>query len=610
MPNKIKPKRSYTANAVPTTSDLDANELAINWADGKAYTKNAAGNIVSLTLGGSGGGAVEDAGLRALFVPPAPTGLTAVAGNASAALSWTAPTGVIAQAPITDYTVQFSSNSGSTWTTFSRAASAAATATVTGLTNGTAYVFRVAAVSGVGTGAYTSASSAFTPTAFSSAAVLLTEGTSYTVPSGATGMRAWAVGPGGQDGGARGHAGAVAYKTWSVSGGQSVAYSIGQRSVYSGSYSRSGSTTVTFGGVTITAEGGGGPNGPDAAATFSGGDGGANGGQGAYVNGRNTGGAVGGNGTLAECGRYPATDVYGLFAAVTLAGGNVVESCGATAAFGSGASEQAQSLAGIGGGGVWWGNQAGDDGGPGAVVLYFTASGFAPDAPTGLTATAGNAQIALAWTAPSAPGTSAISGYTVEYTPSGGSAQTVSTGSTGTTYTLTGLTNGTAYTVRVAGVSAAGTGTYTAASSSVTPSAASLTLVRQGTYGVSGAGTSASPWRVTTTAFDGNIPTWRVTGTLTVRFAFQNHEVDDDGYGPSNEFIYRTAADPALTKNDGRSVASLGAVLVESGRNKTVDVTLSDCFFYMRRQNNYWGPHADGGSQQHEGRTSVRFFVP
>jgi hypothetical protein len=55
MANKIKPKRSYTANAVPTTSDLDANELAINWTDGKAYTKNASGNIVSVTLGGGGG---------------------------------------------------------------------------------------------------------------------------------------------------------------------------------------------------------------------------------------------------------------------------------------------------------------------------------------------------------------------------------------------------------------------------------------------------------------------------------------------------------------------------------------------------------------------------
>ena len=478
MPQKIKPKRSYTANAVPVVSggtpDIERNEIAINWTDSKLYTRNNSDQLVTITLGGGGGGGSTDSRWD-LFLPAAPTGLTATGGVSQAALSWTAPTGVIAQAPITDYTVQFSSNSGSTWTTFSRAASTATTATVTGLTNGTAYVFRVAAVNGVGTGAYTAASSSVTPAAFSSLAVLLTSGTSYTVPSGATGMRVWAVGPGGQDGGARGHAGAVAYKTWSVSGGQSVAYSIGQRSVYSGSYSRSGSTTVTFGGTTITAEGGGGPNGPDAAATFSGGDGGANGGQGAYVNGRNTGGAVGGNGTLAECGRYPATDVYGLFAAVTLAGGNVVESCGATAAFGSGASEQAQSLAGIGGGGAWWGNQQGDDGGPGAVVLYFTANGFAPDAPTGLTPTAGNAQIALAWTAPAATGTSAITGYTVEYTPSGGSAQTVSTGSTGTSYTLTGLTNGTAYTVRVAAVSAAGTGAYSGTATATPAAGATVT---------------------------------------------------------------------------------------------------------------------------------------
>ena len=55
MPNRIKPKRSYTTGAVPTTSDLDVNEIAISWADNKLFTKNAAGNIVSVSLGGSGG---------------------------------------------------------------------------------------------------------------------------------------------------------------------------------------------------------------------------------------------------------------------------------------------------------------------------------------------------------------------------------------------------------------------------------------------------------------------------------------------------------------------------------------------------------------------------
>ena len=98
------------------------------------------------------------------FKPSAPTSVTATAGNAQAVVSWTAPT-VLVQTPITDYVVQFSSNSGSSWTTFSEGTSTAASATVTGLTNSTAYVFRVAAVNGIGTGAYSTASAAVTPTA-------------------------------------------------------------------------------------------------------------------------------------------------------------------------------------------------------------------------------------------------------------------------------------------------------------------------------------------------------------------------------------------------------------------------------------------------------------
>ena len=89
---------------------------------------------------------------------------------------------------------------------------------------------------------------------------------------------------------------------------------------------------------------------------------------------RERGGAVGGNNTLSSCGRYTATDVSGLFAAVVLAGGSVTESCGATAAFGSGGTVNSSLRAGIGGGGAYFGgDQTTTVGGPSAVVLYFTA---------------------------------------------------------------------------------------------------------------------------------------------------------------------------------------------------------------------------------------------
>jgi hypothetical protein len=60
MPNRIKPKRSYTANSVPVVSggtpDIERNEIAINWADSKLYTRNNSDQLVSITLGGGGGG--------------------------------------------------------------------------------------------------------------------------------------------------------------------------------------------------------------------------------------------------------------------------------------------------------------------------------------------------------------------------------------------------------------------------------------------------------------------------------------------------------------------------------------------------------------------------
>ena len=151
MSDIIKLKRSSVVGSVPTA--LEFGEIALNYADGVVYYKNAAGVIVEF-----GGG---DPRLN-VFLPAAPTSFAAAAGNTQAVLTWTAPS-ALAQIPITDYVVQ-SSTDGTTWTTFSDGTSTAATATVTGLTNGTAYTFRAAAVNGIGQGAFSATSSA-TPSA-------------------------------------------------------------------------------------------------------------------------------------------------------------------------------------------------------------------------------------------------------------------------------------------------------------------------------------------------------------------------------------------------------------------------------------------------------------
>jgi len=95
--------------------------------------------------------------------PSSPIGLTAIAGSNSVSLNWSA--GSNGGSAITDYIIEYSTDN-STWTTFSDGTSTSTTATVTGLTNGTLYYFRVSAVNAVNTGSATSSLSS-TPAASS-----------------------------------------------------------------------------------------------------------------------------------------------------------------------------------------------------------------------------------------------------------------------------------------------------------------------------------------------------------------------------------------------------------------------------------------------------------
>jgi hypothetical protein len=87
-----------------------------------------------------------------------------------------------------------------------------------------------------------------------------------------------------------------------------------------------------------------------------------------------------------------------------------------------------------------------------------------PDAPTIGTATAGNAQAIISFTAPGSNGGSAITGYTVTSSPGG-----VTGTGTGSPITVTGLTNGTSYTFTVIATNANGNSAASAASNSVVP---------------------------------------------------------------------------------------------------------------------------------------------
>jgi hypothetical protein len=89
----------------------------------------------------------------------------------------------------------------------------------------------------------------------------------------------------------------------------------------------------------------------------------------------------------------------------------------------------------------------------------------APGAPTNVSALAGNQQATVSWTAPSSNGGSEITGYTVTASPGGATCTT--TGAT--SCSVTGLTNGTAYTFTVTATNSSGTSSSSSASAAVTP---------------------------------------------------------------------------------------------------------------------------------------------
>ena len=308
--------------------------------------------VAAVNSAGTGTYSSASSSVQLIGSPGAPTSLVGTVGDAQVSLVWTAPSSN-GGASITDYVIQYSSDSGSSWSTFADGTSTTTTATVTGLTNGSSYLFKVAAVNSAGTGTYSSASSSVlvgTPGAPTS--VVGTAGDAQVV---------------------------LAWSAPSSNGGSSITDYVIQYS------SNSGTSWSTFTDGTSTT----------ATATVT--------------------GLTNGSSYLFKV------------AAVNSAG---------TGTYSSASSS----------------------------VLVGT-----PGAPTSVVGTAGDAQVVLVWTAPSTTGGASITDYVVQYSSNSGTSwSTFADGtSTTTTATVTGLTNGSSYVFKVAAVNSAGTGAYSSSSSSV-----------------------------------------------------------------------------------------------------------------------------------------------
>ena len=131
-----------------------------------------------------------------------------------------------------------------------------------------------------------------------------------------------------------------------------------------------------------------------------------------------------------------------------------------------------------------------------------------PDAPTGVSATAGNAQANITFTASASINGTAVTVYTVNSIPAGGFD--FNAGTTALNHVVTGLTNGIAYTFFVTATNAAGTSIPSSSSNSVIPTKSNQSITLGTAPFVTMGGTelvSATANSNLTVSFTSNTPT-------------------------------------------------------------------------------------------------------
>ncbi len=438
--------------------------------------------------------------------PAAPAGVTATAGNRSATVAWIAPAD--GGSPITRYTVTPYIGATAQTPVTVTGSPPAATATVMGLTNGTAYTFTVTATNSAGTSPASAASKAVTPSAsppptFVQQASAHASGvTSLAVapsaPLGAGNRLVVEVGVWGNSGttttGVTDTAGDTFTEVTHFTGPDKTEQSIWTAPVTAGAantptiaadFSSTGDTAITaleYSGLSTAA----GSAAVDQVATASGTTTTA-----ATVSSGAT--AATGAGTELALGFYSdsgfgdaLTAGSGFTARTNISETSDIEILAEDQVTGAGATPDASVGTGVKT--VWQ-----------MSTVVFKAGAQAPPtvpaAPTGVTATAGNRSAIVSWTAPSNGG-SAITSYTVTpYIGTTAQKATVVSGTPpATTTNVTGLTNGTAYTFTVSATNGVGTGSASAASGAVTPVAPTAPSAPAGVTATAGDASATVSW--------------------------------------------------------------------------------------------------------------------
>jgi len=149
-----------------TVAPNNATNTSITWgsSDSAIVTVNATGLVTAVAPGTAiitvttvDGGFTDTVQVTVVSVPDAPTGVTAIAGNEQATVSFTPPTND-GNSPITSFTV--TSNPGGFTAT-----GTTSPITITGLTNGTVYTFTITATNAIGTSVASAPSASVTPMA-------------------------------------------------------------------------------------------------------------------------------------------------------------------------------------------------------------------------------------------------------------------------------------------------------------------------------------------------------------------------------------------------------------------------------------------------------------